>query len=106
MNRTKKTYIVTGERSGIGYLLVKRSAETSKETIAKTLQIRQIDGLINCAGIGYRQSLLELMEQDFEQVFATNIKGGTHIRHAHVWGGADGKGLELMPPELISDGSA
>ena len=111
MNRTKKTYIVTGGSSGIGYHLVKQLAETSnvialarsaehtdlidhavvfgvntdlrslqqllqaKETITKTLQIGQIDGLINCAGIGYRQPLLELTEQDYEQVFATNVKG-------------------------------
>ncbi len=111
MNSTKKTYIVTGGSSGIGYHLVKRLGEVSrviilarsaeqtdlvdnsgvlgintdvsslqqllqaKEKIKTTFHIGQIDGLINCAGIGYRQPLVELTEQDYEQVFATNVKG-------------------------------
>jgi 3-oxoacyl-[acyl-carrier protein] reductase len=111
MNSTKKTYIVTGGSSGIGYHLVKRLGEVSrviilarsaeqtdlvnnsgvfgintdvrslqqllqaKEKIQNTFHIGQIDGLINCAGIGYRQPLVNLTEQDYEQVFATNVKG-------------------------------
>jgi NAD(P)-dependent dehydrogenase (short-subunit alcohol dehydrogenase family) len=111
MKDIKKTYIVTGGSSGIGYHLVKRLGEVSrviilarsaeqtdlvdnsvvfgintdvsslqqllhaKEKITNTLHIGQIDGLINCAGIGYRQPLLELTEQDYENVFATNVKG-------------------------------
>jgi 3-oxoacyl-[acyl-carrier protein] reductase len=47
----------------------------AKEKIQNTFHIEQIDGLINCAGIGYRQPLLELTEQDYENVFATNVKG-------------------------------
>jgi NAD(P)-dependent dehydrogenase (short-subunit alcohol dehydrogenase family) len=47
----------------------------AKEKMKNALQIGQIDGLINCAGIGYRQPLLELTEQDYENVFATNVKG-------------------------------
>ncbi len=47
----------------------------AKEKITNALHIGQIDGLINCAGIGYRQPLVELTEQDYEQVFATNVKG-------------------------------
>ena len=47
----------------------------AKEKITTTFQIGQIDGLINCAGIGYRQAILELTEQDYENVFATNVKG-------------------------------
>src|SRR5437870_6454929 len=98
MNSTKKTYIVTGGSSGIGYHLVKRLREASrvvalarsaeqtdlvdnsvvfgintdvrslqqllhaKEKIKNTFHVGQIDGLINCAGIGYRQPLLELTE--------------------------------------------
>ena len=111
MKDSKRTYIVTGGSSGIGYHLVKRLGEVSrviilarsaeqtdlvdnavvfgintdvqslqqllhaKETITNTFQIEQIDGLINCAGIGYRQPLLELTEQDYDNVFATNVKG-------------------------------
>jgi NAD(P)-dependent dehydrogenase (short-subunit alcohol dehydrogenase family) len=47
----------------------------AKEKITSTLHIEQIDGLINCAGIGYSQPLGELTEQDYENVFATNVKG-------------------------------
>lgn len=47
----------------------------AKEKIQSTFHFGQIDGLINCAGIGYLQPLLELTEQDFENVFATNVKG-------------------------------
>jgi NAD(P)-dependent dehydrogenase (short-subunit alcohol dehydrogenase family) len=47
----------------------------AKEKMKNAFQIGQIDGLINCAGIGYRQPLLELTEQDYEDVFATNVKG-------------------------------
>ncbi len=111
MNSTKKTYIVSGGSSGIGYHLVKRLGEVSrviilarsaeqtdlvnnsgvfgintdvrslqqllqaKEKMNTTFHIGQIDGLINCAGVGYRQPLVDLTEQDYEQVFATNVKG-------------------------------
>jgi len=111
MKSTKKTYIVTGGSSGIGYHLVKRLREANrvvalarsaeqidlvdnaavfgintdvrslqqllhaKEKIKNIFHIGQIDGLINCAGIGYSQPLLELTEQDYENVFATNVKG-------------------------------
>ena len=47
----------------------------AKEKITSTLHIEQIDGLINCAGIGYSQPLRELTEQDYENVFSTNVKG-------------------------------
>ena len=47
----------------------------AKEKITSTLHIEQIDGLINCAGIGYSQPLRELTEQEYENVLATNVKG-------------------------------
>ena len=52
----------------------------AKEKITSTLHIEQIDGLINCAGIGYSQPLRELTEQDYENVFATNVKGSCSQR--------------------------
>lgn len=41
----------------------------------KKLKEQLIDGLINCAGIGWGNSLLNITEEEYEKIFSINVKG-------------------------------
>jgi NAD(P)-dependent dehydrogenase (short-subunit alcohol dehydrogenase family) len=45
------------------------------QKIKQEMKIKHIDGLINCAGIAYDKKLADVTEKDYEDMFATNVKG-------------------------------